>query len=91
MGRIILRQESSQHQQGENCGVTYMSLLGHLQWLDLDKASPQFYEQLSGFLQGKKYRDAVPNLQGEDLVWRIEYLDSVSLQTSCLAPYSTPA
>ena len=49
---------------------------------DLDRTSPQFHEQLVDFLRGNEYRDVVPSLQGEDLAWLIEYLDSVSLQTT---------
>ena len=46
---------------------------------DLDRASPLFHKQISEFLRGKEYRDAVPNLKGEELTWLVEYLDSVSL------------
>ena len=45
---------------------------------DLDRASPQFHKQFVDFLRGDEYRNAVPNLQGEDLTWLVEYLDSVS-------------
>ena len=44
---------------------------------DLDRTSPHFYGQLSDFLRGDEYQNAVPNLQGEDLAWIVEYLDSV--------------
>lgn len=47
---------------------------------DLDKTSAEFPTQLSRFLRGNEYQDVVPNLQGEDLVWLVEYLNSVSLQ-----------
>ena len=53
---------------------------------DLDKSSPQFQEQLRGLFRGEEYQGLVPNLQGEDLVWFVEYLDGVSLQT--IYPYS---
>jgi len=46
-----------------------------------DRASPQFRNHLSNFLRSEGYRGAVPSLQGEDLAWLVEYLDSVSLQT----------
>ena len=46
-----------------------------------DRASPQFHKHLSNFLHSEEYRNAVPSLQGEDLAWLVEYLDSVSLQT----------
>lgn len=46
---------------------------------DLDKASPQFHEQLRDFLRGDVYRGALQNLKSEDLALLVEYLDSVSL------------
>jgi len=46
-----------------------------------DRASPQFHKHLSNFLRSEGYRSAVPTLEGEDLEWLVEYLDSVSLQT----------
>ena len=48
---------------------------------NLDRTSPQFHIHLSNFVRSKEYRNAVQNLQGEDLMWFVEYLDSVSLQT----------
>ena len=51
---------------------------------DLDRTSPQFYEQLIDFLRSNEYEDVVPSLQNEDLTWLVEYLDSVSLQTTSL-------
>lgn len=53
----------------------------HFQQLhNLDKGSPEFYKQLNDFLRGDEYRDALQDLQGEDLMWLVEYLGSVSLQ-----------
>ena len=49
---------------------------------DLDRTSPQFYPQLIDLLHGDKYRGVVPSLRSDDLTWLIEYLDSVSLQTT---------
>ena len=57
---------------------------------DLDKASPQFHKHLSDILSENEYRKAIPNLQGEDLVWLVEYLDSVSLQLISSHPTPTP-
>ena len=48
---------------------------------DFDRASPQFHKHLSNSLRSEEYRSAVPTLQGEDLAWLVEYLDSVSNQT----------
>jgi len=65
-----------------------MVLPNFLQQLcDLDSASPQFYEHLGNFLRGDEYRNAIPNLQGEDLAQFVEYLSGVNLQT---IPSSTP-
>jgi len=46
---------------------------------DFDKTPPQFHERLTNFLRGDDYRNAVSNLQGEDLTWLVEYLDGVSI------------
>jgi len=48
---------------------------------DLDRASPQFHKYFSNFLRSEGYRSAFWTLQDEDLVWLVEYLDSVSLKT----------
>ena len=50
-----------------------------------DRASPQFHKHLSNFLRSEGYRSAIPNLQGEDVAWLVEYLDSVSLYTVSLS------
>ena len=50
----------------------------------LDRTSSQFHKRLSGLLRSEGYRSAVPNLQGEDLAWLVDYLESVSLQTISL-------
>jgi hypothetical protein len=65
--------------EGKDIPMIRLSPLQQLR--DLDTASPQFHEQLSSCLRGSEYRNAVPNLQGEDLAWLVEYLDGVSLQT----------
>jgi len=58
-----------------------MTLHNHLQPLhDLDRTSPQFHKQLIEFLRGNDYRDVVPILQREELVWLVEYLGTVSLR-----------
>ena len=49
-----------------------------LRQLDLlNRSSPDFHDQLSNVLHGKEYRQCVPNLQGDDLVWLVDYLDKV--------------
>jgi len=58
-----------------------MTLPNPLQQLyDLDKSSPQLYNQLRNIFSGKEYRECVPHLQDDDLVRLVEYLDGVSLQ-----------
>ena len=61
-----------------------MNPLNLLQKLhDFDRTSPQFHEQLIHFLRGNEYQlNVVPNLQAENLAWLVEYLDSVSPQTT---------
>ena len=51
---------------------------------DFNKTSPDFHSQLTDFLRGNEYQDAVPSLQGEDLDWLINYLDNVSHRTVSL-------
>lgn len=53
---------------------------------DLDGTSPQFHKQLSDILRGDEYRNVIPDLQGDDPAWLVEYLDNVSLQQ----PFPTP-
>ena len=58
------------------------------QFQGLDRTSSQFHKRLSGLLRSERYRSAVPNLQGEDLAWLVDYLESVSIQT--IPPKSAP-
>ena len=49
-----------------------------LQQLDhLDRSSPDFHDQLSNVLYGEEYQRCAPNLQGDGLVWLVDYLDKV--------------
>jgi len=43
----------------------------------LSRFSPGFHDQLTEVLHGKKFQKHAPNLQGDDLVWLIDYLDKV--------------
>ena len=80
MGRVVCRQEPGQER--ENPAVTPIIPPNPLQQLrDLDRASPEFHKQLSSFLHGMEYQDVLLNLQGENLVWFVEYLDSMSHKT----------
>ena len=53
----------------------------------LDRSSPDFQGQLSGILYGQEYVRCVPNLQGDDLVWLVDYLDKVRCYVA-LSPHS---
>lgn len=55
--------------------------LQQLKLYDLDKASPQFHQQLVDFLRGEEYRNLISKLQSEDLKPLSEYLDNVRYQT----------
>jgi len=48
----------------------------------LEKSSPQFPDQLASILSEKEYRDYASGLQGEDLVWLVDFLDGVCLGTA---------
>ena len=54
----------------------------------LDKSLPGFHDQLSSILYGEEYQQCVPNLQGDDLVWLVDYLDKVRRHISI--PRSPP-
>ena len=43
----------------------------------LNRSSSGFHDQLTKILYGKDYQQCAPNLQGNDLVWLINYLDKV--------------
>jgi len=43
----------------------------------LDKSSPGFYDQLTAVLHGDEDQQRAPTLQGDDLVWLVDYLDKV--------------
>jgi len=43
----------------------------------LDRSSPDFHDQLCNVLYGQEYVRCVPNLQDDDLVWLVDYLDKV--------------
>ena len=49
-----------------------LQLLRHL-----DRSSPKFHDQLSNIVHGGEYQGCVSNLQGDDLVWLVDYLDEV--------------
>jgi hypothetical protein len=49
------------------------------QFEQLNRSSPQFPDQLTSLLYKKEYRECIPNLKDEEVVWLIEYLDDVCL------------
>ena len=47
------------------------------QFRRLNTSSSEFPDQASNILSGEEYRECVPNLQSDDLVWFVNYLDEV--------------
>ena len=47
------------------------------QFHQLDKSSPDFHDKLCNVLYGEEYTQCVLILQGDDLVWLVDYLDRV--------------
>jgi len=43
----------------------------------LYRSLPDFHDQLKGILYGEEYKQCVLNLQDDDLVWLVDYLDKV--------------
>jgi hypothetical protein len=43
----------------------------------LNSSSSGFHNELSNILYGQEYTQCVPNLQGDDLAWLVDYLDRV--------------
>ena len=50
-----------------------------LQFDRLDQNSSQFQDQLTGLLHNEEFKDCIPELRDEDVVWLVEYLDNVRL------------
>ena len=44
---------------------------------NLNRSSSGFHDQLTNVLYGEEYRQCVPNLQGDNLMWLVEYLNNV--------------
>jgi len=54
----------------------------------LDKSSSKFHEQVSDILYGEEYKQWVPELQGDDLVGFVDYLNQVRHPVSLVrSPY----
>ena len=43
----------------------------------LDRSSSGFHDQVNNILYGEEYKQSVPNLRNNDLVWLVDYLDNV--------------
>lgn len=48
----------------------------------LNRASPEFFDQLNNVLHDKACEESIRNLEGNDLVSVIDYLDKVRCDTS---------
>jgi hypothetical protein len=48
----------------------------------LDTSSSGFHDQVSNVLYGEEYRQCVPIIQGDDIVWLVDYLDRVRRRTA---------
>lgn len=69
-----------------------MTLPEILQQLDhLDKSSPQFSDQLASLLHEERYKLCIPDLQDQDVVWLVEYLDNVCLYITLYPLSAQPA
>lgn len=53
-----------------------------LQLHGYDKSSSEYHDQLCNIIYGEEYQRLVPNLQDDDLVWLIDYLDKVHQEKS---------
>jgi len=56
----------------------------------LDRSSSGFQDKLCNIFYGEEYQRCVPDLQGDDLTWLVNYLDEVpphiALPRSLLTP-----
>ena len=58
----------------------------------LDRSSPDVHDRLCNVFYGREYSQCVPNLQGDDLVWLVDYIDKVRRRriTPPYSPLSQP-
>ena len=52
----------------------------------LDRSSPDFHDRLCNVFYGREYSQCAPSLQGDDLVWLVDYIDEVRRRIAF--PYS---
>ena len=57
----------------------------------LDRSSPEFHDHLCNVFYGEEFQKCVQNLQGDDLVWLIDYLDKVRRHVVLLCPPIKPS
>jgi len=50
----------------------------------LDTSSPTFQDQVSNVLYGEEYKQWTQNLEGDDLIGLVDYLDNVRHRVSLL-------
>ena len=67
--------------------MTSQNLLQQLR--RLERSSSGFHDQLSNILYGGEYTRCVEGLQGDNLVWLVDYLDEVSCCVALLRLYSS--
>lgn len=58
------------------------------QFKQLDRSSPNFPDQLTNLLYKQEYKESIPNLQNEEVIWLVNYLDDVCLYFPCPSPCS---
>ena len=67
--------------------MTSQNLLQQLR--NLDDSSFEYHDQFSNILYGKEYMRCVEDLQGDDLVEFVDYLDKVRCRVALLRLYSS--
>ena len=56
----------------------------------LNRSSTNFHDQLNKILSGDEYQQCAQNLQGDDLVWLVDYLDKVRRRLALAHPLPKP-
>ena len=57
----------------------------------LDTSLTGLHDQIAALLRGEEYQRCVSNLQGDDLVWLVDYLDKVRRRVVSCYPLLKPA
>ena len=57
----------------------------------LDRSSSKFHDNLCSVFYGEEFQKCMQNLQGNDLVWLVEYLDKVRRHVALLCPPLKPS